>query len=189
MTQELRQGTATTVKVGPIVSSADGSKQGALTLVAGDVKIAKTGGAIAARNDTNAPTADGTTGYYDSALNATDVNTAGRLSVVYEKSGSLLWRGTFRVLPAAVYDAKYAPVLPHAGLSQTGGNTTAIKLAAAASATDDVYNGFKILLTYVDGTDAHAQVIDYDGTTKIATLDRTLPDMNNATTHYDLLAG
>lgn len=184
----LRQSTSTTVKVGPIASSTDGSKQGALTLVAGDVKIAKAGGAISARNDTSAPAADSTTGYYDATLNATDTNTAGRLSVVFEKSGSLLRRHDFMVLPAVIYDAWFAPVLPHAGVTQTGGGTTTVKLAAAASSTDSVYNGLNVLLTYVDGSEAHAVIASYVGSTRIATLDRTVPDTNNATTKYDLLA-
>jgi hypothetical protein len=56
------------------------------------------------------------------------------------------------------------------GTSQTGSTATTIKLAAGASGTDDFYNDDAI--TVVNG---RAIITDYDGTTKIATVDRNWP--------------
>lgn len=59
-----------------------------------------------------------------------------------------------------------APV-SHAG-TVAGGAAITVTLAAAASATDDYYNGMTIVLS--DGQERF--ITDYDGTTKVATVDR-----------------
>lgn len=59
----------------------------------------------------------------------------------------------------------------HTGTSQAGATANTIKLAAGASGTDDIYNGDAI--TLADGR--RAIITDYDGTSKVATVDRNWP--------------
>jgi len=70
------------------------------------------------------------------------------------------------------------------GTAQAGGATT-ITLAAAASSTDDAYNGYTIETTGGTGSGQTAIISDYDGTTKVATVPTwgTNPD---ATTTYEI---
>lgn len=58
------------------------------------------------------------------------------------------------------------------GNSRTGGTTSTIVLATAASSVDDYYNGKDIAFVR-SGTTHTAKIIDYVGSTKTATLDRT----------------
>lgn len=61
------------------------------------------------------------------------------------------------------------------GTSQAGATDTTIVLAAGASGVDDFYNGDAITVA-----DRRAIIADYDGTTKVATVDRKWP-VNNLT--------
>jgi hypothetical protein len=56
------------------------------------------------------------------------------------------------------------------GTAQAGGSTTTIKLAAAASATDDLYDGMPISITAGTGNGQSGFIVDYDGTAKTATV-------------------
>jgi hypothetical protein len=58
------------------------------------------------------------------------------------------------------------------GTSRSGGTTNTIVLATAASSVDDYYNG-KDIAFIRSGTTHTAKIIDYVGSTKTATLDRT----------------
>jgi hypothetical protein len=55
------------------------------------------------------------------------------------------------------------------GTAQAGG-ATSITLPAAATATDDVYNGMVIEITHGTGVGQSKTISDYDGTTKVATV-------------------
>lgn len=67
-----------------------------------------------------------------------------------------------------------------------GGSTTAVKLDASASSTDDYYNGHTLYLTGGTGAGQSAQITDYSGILQIATVAgfATAPD---ATTTYAIL--
>jgi len=58
----------------------------------------------------------------------------------------------------------------YTGTAQAGGSTTTIKLAAAASAVNEFYNGMPISITAGTGNGQSGFIVDYDGTTKIATV-------------------
>ncbi|NJA04158.1 hypothetical protein HC024_00155 [Methylococcaceae bacterium WWC4] len=56
------------------------------------------------------------------------------------------------------------------GTAQVGGSTTSIKLAAGASAVDDFYVGMPIAITAGTGNGQKGRIIDYNGTSKVATI-------------------
>lgn len=59
----------------------------------------------------------------------------------------------------------------HVGLTQSGSTASTVVLPAAFQATDDYFNGSLIRLTGVqNGTGQTRRIIDYDGTTKVATI-------------------
>lgn len=73
----------------------------------------------------------------------------------------------------------------HNGTAQTGTATT-ITLAAGASAVDDFYNGWTVLLTGGTGSGDIQTITDYNGTTKIATVASWGGSSPDATTTYTL---
>lgn len=75
---------------------------------------------------------------------------------------------------------------PITGTAQIGGSTTSIKLAAAASAVDDFYVGMTISLTGGTGNGQVGEIIDYNGTTKIATLAKAWVVAADATSQYSI---
>ena len=75
----------------------------------------------------------------------------------------------------------------HSGTAQAG-NSVHITLAAAASATNGVYNRNLLVLTDGTGADQTRTVIDYNGSTKIATIDREWRVNPDATTEYQIVA-
>lgn len=72
------------------------------------------------------------------------------------------------------------------GTAQVGGSTTTIKLAAAASATNDLYNGMPISITAGTGSGQSGIVVDYDGATKIATVVSAAWVAPDATSTYSI---
>lgn len=115
----------------------------------------------------------------------------GQLDYEFELAGS----GTAATPPA------YGPILRACGLSeninaspvtgtaQAGGTTTTIKLAAAASAVDNFYNGYPIAITAGTGNGQSGIIIDYDGTSKIATVVSATWVAPDATSTYSIGAG
>jgi len=75
------------------------------------------------------------------------------------------------------------------GTAQAGGSTTTVKLAAAASAVNDFYNGFPIAITAGTGNGQSGIVIDYDGASKIATVVSAAWVAPDATSSYSIGAG
>lgn len=75
----------------------------------------------------------------------------------------------------------------HSGTAQAGDGVH-ITLAAAASANDGVYNRNLLVLTDGTGVNQTRTVIDYNGTTKIATIDREWRINPDATTEYQIVA-
>lgn len=101
----LRQSTATTIVLGPLVDSADASAETALTISQADVLLWKEGGTtLAQKNDATAAT-HRSNGLYTCPLNATDTNTLGQLIVNVAETGTLVFRDDYMVVPANVYDS------------------------------------------------------------------------------------
>lgn len=72
------------------------------------------------------------------------------------------------------------------GTAQTGGSTTTIKLAAGASATDNYYNGMLITITAGTNSGYSGVIIDYVGSTKIATLHKAGGSAFDSTSAYSI---
>ena len=72
------------------------------------------------------------------------------------------------------------------GTAQAGGSTT-ITLESGESSTDDFYNGRVIELTGGTGDKQARQITDYDGTTKVATVDSAWAVNPDNTTTYQIL--
>lgn len=82
----------------------------------------------------------------------------------------------------AVYSFWLAEI-EHSGTAQAGTSNT-ITLATNASSTDDTYNAYKIRLTGGTGEDQEKMIIDYAGSTKIATVESTWSTTPDNTTTY-----
>lgn len=108
MSESLRQSSATVVKLGPFVSATDGvTPQTGLSFGPADVRLAKNAAAFVARN-ASAAVAHDEQGYYDVPLDAIDTGTAGRLLMAAHLAGALpVWQEC-EVLPANVFDARFA---------------------------------------------------------------------------------
>lgn len=72
------------------------------------------------------------------------------------------------------------------GTAQVGGSTTSIKLAAAASAVNEFYNGMPISITAGTGNGQSGYIVDYDGTTKVATVASAAWVAPDATSSYSI---
>ena len=88
--------------------------------------------------------------------------------------------GDFTSIQAAI---DFANPIVHSGTAQAGAAAT-ITLAAAASATDDYYNGMKVRLTGGTGSGQIRTIVDYVGSTKVATVDSNWTVNPDATTTY-----
>ena len=75
---------------------------------------------------------------------------------------------------------------PITGTAQVGGTTTTIVLAAAASASTDFYNGMPISITAGTASGQSGYIVDYDGTTKIATVVSSAWIATDATSTYSI---
>lgn len=100
MSVTLKQGTATTIQLGPF-TDATGAPLTALTPT---VEVSLAGAAFTARTAVGAITHDAD-GWYRVPLDATDTGTLGRLVVSSQASGALPVWTVCEVVPANVYDA------------------------------------------------------------------------------------
>lgn len=112
----------------------------------------------------------------------------GQLDYEFELAGS----GTAGVAPA------YGPILracamaetinaaPIVASAQVGGTITSIVLAAGASAVDDFYNGMPITITAGTGNAQSGLIVDYNGTTKVATVVSAAWAVTDATSAYSI---
>jgi hypothetical protein len=108
MTLWLRQSTARTVLMGPLVDDTDGkTAETALSIAQADIRLSKNGGDVAQSNNSAGATHD-ENGFYDIPLDTTDTGTLGTLRVFIFKSGALpVWQD-FMVVPVKVYDSLIA---------------------------------------------------------------------------------
>jgi len=101
----LKQSTATTIVVGPIVDSTDASAETGQTIAQADVLLWKEGGTTLAQKNDSSSCTHRSNGLYTCPLNTTDTNTLGQLIVNVAKSGTLVYRDDYMVVPANVYNA------------------------------------------------------------------------------------
>ena len=99
----LKQSTAITVKLGPFLSSTDGSALTGLTIAQANVRVSKNGGNLAQKNEASSCTHD-ELGIYDCPIDATDTGTLGRLQLYVSASGGFVVPHDFMVVTANVYD-------------------------------------------------------------------------------------
>jgi hypothetical protein len=102
----LRQSTAVSIKIGPFVDQTDGfTAETGITMVPSNVQLAKNDGAWAAKNDANDCVHE-QNGWYECALNTTDTNTLGILTVAVTITATALpvWE-QYQVVPVDVYDS------------------------------------------------------------------------------------
>lgn len=102
----LRQSTAVTLSLGPIVSAGDGYTiaTSALTISASDIKLSKNGGVFVSKVDSTVPVYD-SQGYYDVTLSGVDIGTLGELEISIQKTNWLPFFKTYKVISQSSYDA------------------------------------------------------------------------------------
>lgn len=116
------------------------------------------------------------TGYVEMSF-ATEFQGAGTGGIAAPWGPLLRGAGWAEVLLAA----------PVTGTAQAGG-ASSITLAAGASATDDFYNGMRISATGGTGSGQSALILDYNGTTKVATVGPAWTTPPDVTTTYSIAA-
>lgn len=183
----LRQSTAFTFRAGPFLDSTDGvTAETALTIAQADIQISKDGGAFAQTSDAAPTTTHDADGWYQCPLTATDTNTLGPLTVQIVMAGALPVWADFMVMPAWIYDMQVDGLGTEAGTAQAGA-AGSITLAAAASATDDLYTGQVVAIISGTGAGQVRQISDYNGTTKVASVDPNWNTTPDATSVYVVL--
>jgi hypothetical protein len=86
----LKKSTAVTIKFGPIVDATDGyTPETSLTAHAAHIRLSKNGGDFAAKNSATVPAHD-ENGYWDVALDTTDSDTMGILTVGWTDANSVV---------------------------------------------------------------------------------------------------
>lgn len=153
----LRQSTAVDFALGPFLDETDGkTAETALTLTQPDIRLKKNAAAWAQKNAAQTLSHE-ENGYYEVALDTTDTNTLGLLSIAVHESGALPIRQDYLVVPAEVYDFFHSltgaiPALGILvrGLAQAGTNAY-VELPAVASTDDDDYKGCIVVVTHATG--------------------------------------
>lgn len=148
----LKQNTAATIVLGPFVSATDGATaQTALTIAQANVRLSKNAGIFAQTADTSSAT-HMEFGYYSKPVNATDTNTAGRLTVTVSVAGALPIRQEYEVLPAHEFDRLFVTTgpIPEMGIKARGttqsATATGAVLASVEAFPDNVLVGDIIML-------------------------------------------
>jgi hypothetical protein len=77
----------------------------------------------------------------------------------------------------------------YTGTARAGSTANTIVLPAAASAVNDVYDGATIVLTGGVGVGQTRRIVAYNGTTKVATVDKAWVTLPTATSTFNVLAG
>lgn len=82
-----------------------------------------------------------------------------------------------------------ADVLIWSGTAQAGSTSTTIKLDSGAPATTNIFKGSTVVLTGATGAGQVRRIVDYNGTTKVASVDRAWVITPDATTAFEIVAG
>jgi hypothetical protein len=101
----LRQSTAATIDIGPIVDSVDATPETAQTIAQADVQLRKTGTSTYGSKNESTSCTHRNYGIYTCPVDATDTNTLGILTVAVFKTGTMVWKDSYTILPANIYDS------------------------------------------------------------------------------------
>lgn len=134
----VRQSTARTVIVGPVL---DSSGAAVTTAVVGDLKISKNGGAPAALN-ASATLTHRHTGHYSLALTASDCDTVGQAEVVIDSTTNAMPVKELSVLSGSVYDVMFGTtaISTYAGADTSGTTTLLSRIGSALTITSGRVN-------------------------------------------------
>jgi hypothetical protein len=164
----LKQSTAVTIVLPRFVDSTDGNTaETALTISQADVRLSKNAGAFAQKAETSSCT-HLENGFYSCALNTTDTNTLGLLTVGVAESGALSVERTYLVVPANWYDSNVLGTdLLDVSIVQANGSATPITNFAASAlgivtGTSD-NTAFTATTTVMDSTITEATADHYNG--------------------------
>jgi hypothetical protein len=121
-------------------------------------------------------------GLYYVELSAAELVTLGigRHRIVYDGAAGAPAEELIEIIPH--------PYL-HDGTAQAGGGAVVVTLAAGASSTDDIYNDAYITIIGGTGKGQTRQILDYVGSTKIATVDQSWVTQPDATSVYIIEPG
>lgn len=170
-------------------ATAQGGSSNTLTLDAGASAVSNlyTGEIVVLLSGTGAKQARTITGYNGSTKKATIdrpwYTTPDATSVFAIVAADNPRLNASLQVPASSYS-----VTIHSGTAQAGSTATTIKLAAAASATNSLYVGDLIAIRSGTGVQQVRTIIAYNGTTKIATVDRSWVTTPDATSVYAIYA-
>lgn len=193
----LKQSTATTIVIGPMVDEVDGkTAETGLTISQSDVLVWKEGGTgFSAKNESTSAT-HRSNGCYTVPVDATDTNTLGQLIVSVHEGGALPVRHDFQVVPANVWDSlfstdklqvdtvelnsvaasaanleKSASVIVRGTVTNSGHTptTTAFKAGDITEATDDHFIGRVVIFTSGNLLRQATVITDYVGSTSVYT--------------------
>jgi hypothetical protein len=174
----------------PKAGSTDFAVSADWTPAAGDVKLSKDGGTQA--NITTLPTY--TNGAWEFQLSGTELSCKQLEIMIVDAATKAITDQAMLVETFGHASAMYAPdwtaAIPgvlRASTCQSGSTSTTAKLDASASATNDLYNGAVLVLTGGTGAGQCNGIIDYVGSTKVATLARTWAVTPDATTTFSIL--
>lgn len=149
----LKQSTAVDIKVGPFLDSTDGNTAASgLTITQPDIRLAKNGGAFAQKNAAQTLSHE-ENGWYEVALDTTDTNTLGILTLVIHESGALQVWQQYMVVPANTYDSLVGGTdTLQADVTQAGGsaisaasgllNANVTQISGDATAADNAEAAF-----------------------------------------------
>ncbi len=138
-----------------------------------------------------APAGSGVTG--DTYVATGDADTGGTLAIVITTDFSATSTGISAVGASGDFseayfidlEAKITAVPEEAATAQAGGAST-VTLVATASAVDDYYNGMFIFILTNTGAEQVRMITDYNGTTKVATVDYAWGTNPDATSTYSI---
>lgn len=173
----LRQSTAATIMLGPIVDDDGITVATGLTISQADVRLSKNAGNMAQKNESTSCTHD-ELGVYTCPLDTTDTNTLGLLDVVVQESGNLVARQSYMVITAGEWDRLMSAsgAIPNSGIVARGtaqsATATTLVLASGETFADDTAIGMT-LMAYgsTQGYWQSRQITDYVLSTDTATVD------------------
>lgn len=186
----LRQSTAANVLVGPMVDSGNGSSVvSVLSIGQANVQLSKNAAAFTQKNDSSSATARGM-GYFSVALNTTDTNTQGVVTLMVSGvAGVLPVRHDYEVVGVNVYDTLFANSkfsvdvdritgsafsaigLIDSGIAQAT-TTNTITLRSGFQANSAVMPGATVFITdAINGMKDRSIILSYNSGTQVATVD------------------
>ncbi|MCH8850045.1 MAG: hypothetical protein IIC89_04390 [Chloroflexi bacterium] len=199
---ELRKYGVSTSMLFPLIERDVVDFEAGATFAAGDVQMIKDEGAAA--NTTNLPIHEGN-GIYSLTLTASEMQAARIVVTVIDQTASKVWEDQAILINADPVPADVQEVhgnetaalglevlgsyhLLSVQKSQAGSSGTSIKLSASEPSTDDYWNHHFIRFSIGAVAGEIRRIDDYDGTTKVATIDRAFSNGDPGTDLYVIFA-